>query len=238
MAIQVWDIFDRRRILLTVLAAIAWGVGVSIVVYSNYRYIKAAKEAESRQAKIDNQSAQCIAELQSTNKKHVTQISELENRILDLTSRTALHQATVNQIANERNTAVDDAATARKEIAAERARSASTALHCKAEMERNGLVFDNLDGIADKRFHLIRNNCPQNWAQRIALKRILTRESVDTADLTTELTRCGFADVGPLIVEPLVNNRVLLNSDGKMVWIQDSEVRRVLEHFFRETPLC
>ena len=68
MAIQVWDIFDRRHVLLTVMAVVAWIAGASMVIYSNYRNIKAARDAQSRQAVVDNRSGQRIAELQTENK--------------------------------------------------------------------------------------------------------------------------------------------------------------------------
>lgn len=98
---------------------------------------------------------------------------------------------------------------------------------------------DLLKDIDDNIFHHIRNSyMPMSWPQKVALKLIWGRHSVNELDFTQELEGMGFADANAKIVKPIIQNKALIDWDGKTVWIKGSEVRRVMNKLFKETPLC
>ena len=100
---------------------------------------------------------------------------------------------------------------------------------------------DDLKGVPDSRYHFIRNKYPQQWQQRFALKRIWDRPNgIPREELVLGLKNSTFTgEYEPdVIVSLLLQNKALVEWDGKDIWIKDSEVRQVLTYIFKKEPLC
>jgi hypothetical protein len=97
----------------------------------------------------------------------------------------------------------------------------------------------NLQNIDDRIFHHVRNTyMALPWQQKYALKRIWSQASVSIGSLAQELTTCGFKAPETEILQPLIATGTFLSSNVNDIWITSADIRALLQHFFKESPLC
>ena len=97
---------------------------------------------------------------------------------------------------------------------------------------------NELEGIGDDTYRLLRSEYPHVWQQRLALKWLCSQPSMELSYFRLMLENHGFADVETAIVKPILANKVFVESTETRLWIKSGDARKVLASLFRESPLC
>lgn len=97
---------------------------------------------------------------------------------------------------------------------------------------------NELEGVDDDTYRLLRNEYPIVWSQRLALKWLCSQPSIELSQYRLMLENHGFANVETAIVQPILANKALVDSTDTKLWIKSGDARKVLTALFRESPLC
>lgn len=97
---------------------------------------------------------------------------------------------------------------------------------------------NELDGVDDNTYRLLRNEYPIVWQQRLALKWLCSQPSIELSQFRLMLENHGFANIETKIVQPILANKALVESTDTKLWIKAGDARKVLAALFRESPLC
>ena len=97
---------------------------------------------------------------------------------------------------------------------------------------------NELEGVDDNTYRLLRNEYPIVWQQRLALKWLWSQPSLELSQFRLMLENNGFANVETEIVKPILANKALVESTDTKLWIRTGDARKVLAALFRESPLC
>ena len=97
---------------------------------------------------------------------------------------------------------------------------------------------NELEGVDDNTYRLLRNEYPIVWQQRLALKWLWSQPSLELSQFRLMLENHGFANIETEIVQPILRNKALVESTDTKLWIKAGDARKVLSALFRESPLC
>jgi hypothetical protein len=89
--IQAWDVLERRGLVAGAIAAVLWLVVLSVYAYTLYANLSAARRARSRQARLDNESADRIFQLEATLKRLKEQSTTAKTPPQDAAAVTPVH---------------------------------------------------------------------------------------------------------------------------------------------------
>src|SRR5271165_2015172 len=87
MGIPAWDILETRGAVSGAVSVGTLAISVILIAYSTYNNLIQSRRAESRQAKLDNESAQWIADLQSERTKLLANGKSLTDGLSQQTKR-------------------------------------------------------------------------------------------------------------------------------------------------------
>ena len=90
-AIPAWDVLDHRGLVVGLLLVLAWVAGGFLVGYSIWTNLQQAKLAESRQATVDNESAETIAQLTLERNSAARERKAVESENVVLSTRIGKH---------------------------------------------------------------------------------------------------------------------------------------------------